>query len=128
MDNNDGRFKLIEINTRFWGSLPAAIGSGVDFPKYLVQIQKDDSISFSSDYRINQKYRWWLADLVHLFHVLKGPPQGWKGRYPKRFQTLSEFMKISQYSSYNNELEDILPGTLEILIEIPKKIYKRLGQ
>jgi hypothetical protein len=37
-------------------------------------------------------------------------------------------MKISQYSSYNNELEDILPGTLEILIEIPKKIYKRLGQ
>jgi predicted ATP-grasp superfamily ATP-dependent carboligase len=31
-DARDGRFKLIEVNPRFWGSLPLALHAGVDFP------------------------------------------------------------------------------------------------
>ena len=34
-DEKDGEFKLIEINGRFWGSLPLAIHAGVDFPYQL---------------------------------------------------------------------------------------------
>lgn len=32
MKRPDGEFQLIEINGRYWGSLPLAINSGVDFP------------------------------------------------------------------------------------------------
>lgn len=31
-DARDGRFKLLEVNPRFWGSLPLAVAAGVDFP------------------------------------------------------------------------------------------------
>ncbi|WP_415379372.1 ATP-grasp domain-containing protein [Halosimplex sp. TS25] len=31
-DRRDGRFKLLEVNPRFWGSLPLAVAAGVDFP------------------------------------------------------------------------------------------------
>ena len=29
---------LIEINGRFWGSLPLAVAAGADFPYYLYQL------------------------------------------------------------------------------------------
>jgi predicted ATP-grasp superfamily ATP-dependent carboligase len=45
LDNKDNKFKLLEINPRFWGSLPLAIVSGVDFPNLIV-----DSI-------LNKKYK-----------------------------------------------------------------------
>ena len=31
-DQNDGEFKVIEVNTRFWGSLDASLFAGVNFP------------------------------------------------------------------------------------------------
>ena len=31
-DASDGRFNLLEVNPRFWGSLPLAVAAGVDFP------------------------------------------------------------------------------------------------
>ncbi len=31
-DVNDGKFKVIEVNTRFWGSLDASLVAGVNFP------------------------------------------------------------------------------------------------
>ncbi len=35
IDPRDGQAKLLEINPRFWGSLPLAIAAGVDFPYLL---------------------------------------------------------------------------------------------
>jgi predicted ATP-grasp superfamily ATP-dependent carboligase len=34
----DGSFALIEVNARFWGSLPLAVASGVDFPIFLYDL------------------------------------------------------------------------------------------
>jgi len=31
-DERDGTFRLLEVNPRFWGSLPLAVSAGVDFP------------------------------------------------------------------------------------------------
>jgi predicted ATP-grasp superfamily ATP-dependent carboligase len=36
LDRRDKKFKLIEINPKFWGSLDLAIVCGIDFPYYLV--------------------------------------------------------------------------------------------
>jgi len=32
-DKRDGKYKLMEINGRWWGSLPLAVAAGVDFPR-----------------------------------------------------------------------------------------------
>ena len=37
-DPRDGRYKLIEVNHRFWGSLQLAVVSGVDFPALLCRL------------------------------------------------------------------------------------------
>src|SRR5262249_5802803 len=41
-DERSGDFWLMEINGRFWGSLPLAIAAGVDFPYYLYQIAEGE--------------------------------------------------------------------------------------
>lgn len=62
----DGCAYLMEVNTRFWGSLQLAIDSGVDFPHLLY------CISTGSDYttptvKTGQKLRWLLGDLDNLY-------------------------------------------------------------
>ncbi|MBD1262793.1 ATP-grasp domain-containing protein [Maribacter polysiphoniae] len=41
-DQNDGKFKVIEVNTRYWGSLDASLAAGINFPYlyYLISTNK----------------------------------------------------------------------------------------
>ena len=41
----DGTYYLMEVNTRFWGSLQLAIDAGVDFPKLLLQAQLQQPVA-----------------------------------------------------------------------------------
>lgn len=41
IDPDSGDWIFIEINGRFWGSLPLAVASGVDFPRYLFELLVD---------------------------------------------------------------------------------------
>lgn len=62
--------RLIEVNGRFWGSLPLAINSGVDFPYLLYKslVNKED---FSrSEYRIGLQQRWFAGDFLWLYSSL----------------------------------------------------------
>ena len=54
---------LIETNGRFWGSLPLALASGVDFPRYLFEMLKLGRSEFNSSYRTNLYCRNWFMDL-----------------------------------------------------------------
>ena len=47
-----GDWILIEINGRFWGSLPLAYAAGMDFPLYLFQMLVEGRTNFSSKYRM----------------------------------------------------------------------------
>ena len=38
VNHENGRWIFVEINSRFWGSLPLAVSSGVDFPWYLYDL------------------------------------------------------------------------------------------
>jgi protein-tyrosine-phosphatase/predicted ATP-grasp superfamily ATP-dependent carboligase len=42
VDPKTGRHWLMEINMRFWGSLPLALAAGVDFPRALVEMMLHD--------------------------------------------------------------------------------------
>jgi protein-tyrosine-phosphatase len=66
----DGRFYLMEINPRLWGSLALAIDAGVDFPLGLLGIAKEEPVSAQPRYRRNYYARnisedifWQLSNL-----------------------------------------------------------------
>ncbi|WP_433623296.1 ATP-grasp domain-containing protein [Halomicrococcus sp. NG-SE-24] len=44
-DPRDGRFKLLEVNPRFWGSLQLAVHAGVDFPHEYYRLAAGDGAS-----------------------------------------------------------------------------------
>jgi protein-tyrosine-phosphatase/predicted ATP-grasp superfamily ATP-dependent carboligase len=54
---------LIETNGRFWGSLPLAVVSGVDFPLYLYQMLTNGRTEFPTDYKIGVYSRNLWLDL-----------------------------------------------------------------
>lgn len=43
-DQVTGEFRLMEINGRFWGSLPLAVAAGADFPAMLLELLIDGSV------------------------------------------------------------------------------------
>ncbi len=68
---SDGTPYLMEVNTRFWGSLQLAIDAGVDFPKMLYQIAANKQIDIANRYKEGVRLRWLLGDLDSLYLVLK---------------------------------------------------------
>ncbi len=47
-----GKWIFLEINARFWGSLPLAVAAGIDFPWYLYQLLVNGTREFNRTYRI----------------------------------------------------------------------------
>lgn len=69
-DQRDGKFKLMEVNPRFWGSLNLAIQSGVDFPYLFYQIAKEGDCDISLDYRVPTKCKNLEWEMTHLSSLL----------------------------------------------------------
>jgi predicted ATP-grasp superfamily ATP-dependent carboligase len=67
----DGIPYLMEINTRFWGSLQLAVDAGVDFPYLLYQLTMGEKPSIVTDYKIGNKLRWLLGDFDNLYLNLR---------------------------------------------------------
>jgi predicted ATP-grasp superfamily ATP-dependent carboligase len=67
----DGTPYLMEVNTRFWGSLQLAIDAGVDFPTLLFRVANGETVTPVTDYRSGQRLRWLLGDLDSLYLVLR---------------------------------------------------------
>ena len=67
MNPEDKEFLLLEVNMRFWMSLPLAIASGVDFPYLLYNVTMNRNVERVFKYKIGIKYRWLFpADLLWL--------------------------------------------------------------
>ena len=64
-DIRDNKFKLIEINPKFWGSLDLAIASGVDIPYLACKMCTDGDIEPMFVYIKNLIFRWVSADLLY---------------------------------------------------------------
>jgi predicted ATP-grasp superfamily ATP-dependent carboligase len=57
-DPEDGRYKLLEVNPRFWMSLPLSIQAGVDVPTMLFDVAQGRTPEPVSEYKIGTEYRW----------------------------------------------------------------------
>ena len=58
-----GLWKFIEINSRFWGSLPLAVASGADFPAYLFDYLVHGRRKFPQGYRSKLRCRNFEKDV-----------------------------------------------------------------
>lgn len=67
----NGEPYLMEVNTRFWGSLQLAIDAGIDFPHLLYQLTAGESVAAPPPYRIGCRLRWLLGDLDSLYLCLR---------------------------------------------------------
>lgn len=116
-DRRTGRFVLMEINGRFWGSLQLAIDAGVNFPVLLTKAAVGEKTPRIGDYRIGVKSRWFWGDvdalLARLFkndRELQLPPG-----HPGRIKTLFEFLKLwkkdTRYEVFDKD--DIRPWIYE---------------
>lgn len=69
--DDSGKAWLMEVNTRFWGSLQLAIDAGFDFPWLLYQSCVLDQPISTPQWQAGNRLRWWLGDLDRLYLVLK---------------------------------------------------------
>jgi|HubBroStandDraft_6_1064221.scaffolds.fasta_scaffold00052_14 predicted ATP-grasp superfamily ATP-dependent carboligase len=86
------RAVFMEVNGRFWHSLPLACYAGVDFPVLLARLAEHGDVESNSGYSFNVRCRWFLGDVRHLVEVWKGPPAGYPGTYPGRLGTLFDVL------------------------------------
>ncbi|MGB9072540.1 MAG: ATP-grasp domain-containing protein [Terriglobales bacterium] len=84
---------FMEVNGRFWNSLPLACYAGVDFPALLAHMAEHGDVPPAQGYRTGVRCRWFLGDFRHLIQVWQGPPPGYPGPYPGRFETLAAVLK-----------------------------------
>lgn len=68
---SDGTPYLMEVNTRFWGSLQLAIDAGVDFPYLLYLMAMGHEPEKQDSYYLGKRLRWLLGDLDSLLISLK---------------------------------------------------------
>lgn len=107
----DGTAYLMEVNTRFWGSLQLAIDSGVDFPALLVSNELKLGLSTPSHYKLGQRLRWLLGDLDSLYIYLKSS-------YTKK-QKLIRLMQFFVPDFFHtkhelNRISDLKPALFEL--------------
>jgi predicted ATP-grasp superfamily ATP-dependent carboligase len=107
---------LMEVNTRFWGSLQLAIDSGVDFPALMVSNELNLGIPNPIGYRIGQRLRWLLGDLDSLYLYLRA-----NYSVGQKLRRIVEFIipSLSKTKHEINRLHDIKPALYEL------KVYMR---
>lgn len=79
---------FMEVNGRFWHSLPLACYAGADFPALLAEMAQHGDIGPQLGYRAGVRCRWLQGDFRHLLEVWQGPPKGYPGIFPGRWKTL----------------------------------------
>lgn len=109
-DNNDGVYKLMEINPKFWGSLELALSSGVEFDEMLIAKASDEDVPVSDEFS-DTTFQWVLNG--ELFHAIERP-----SAIPKIISTLF-------YSKKDWRLFDPMPNLYQ-LAYIFVHYYKKL--
>ena len=70
-DESTGEFKLMEINPRFWSSLPFTVQAGVDFPHYYSMLAADDQRTINAEYETGLAGHLFRGELLYLHSVAR---------------------------------------------------------
>jgi protein-tyrosine-phosphatase/predicted ATP-grasp superfamily ATP-dependent carboligase len=72
VNTESGDWVLMEINGRFWGSLPLAVAAGADFPFYLYEFLVDGKRDFPQSYRTGLFCRNLTLDAAWIVRNFRG--------------------------------------------------------
>lgn len=88
-----GAFRLIEINGRFWGSLPLAVAAGADFPFMLYELMTTGRVGPHPPAKVGILGRLLTRDLLWLEHVMRQTGAGGVTQIPTRADALRDSFK-----------------------------------
>jgi predicted ATP-grasp superfamily ATP-dependent carboligase len=111
---------LMEINTRFWGSLQLSIDAGVDFPWLLYQVASGEKIAPVESYKTGNRLRWILGDLDSLYLIIRNKENTWREKLqaifnflsPHPFKTRHEVNRLSDLGPFWWELKQYLKSLI----------------
>ncbi len=86
-DPATGQAALMEVNGRFWGSLPLACHAGASFPWYCYQALGLQQPLTASPYRIGLRCRFMTAETRRLLHLLAR-----RATYSRRARELANYL------------------------------------
>ena len=116
LDSESGAFCLMEINGRFWGSLPLANAAGADFPAMLAELELIGEVGEYPDYKRDVYCRLLARDLWWYESVLRGEGDPRLVKMPSTgevFRELSLFLSPRHYFDVQM-FSDPLPGIVDI--------------
>ena len=89
-----GQFRLMEINGRFWGSLPLAVAAGADFPVMLYELMTTGNVTERASARPGVVCRQLARDIDWLEHVLRRAAPPGLVRFPSASQVLRDWALV----------------------------------
>jgi predicted ATP-grasp superfamily ATP-dependent carboligase len=104
IDSRDGEAKLMEVNSRFWGTVDLAIQAGVDFPLLACKMAVDGDVEPVFDYQVGMKYKWTLP--YGLLYALESN---------RKWHYLWEFLRVNRHTRTDIWLSDPMPLLIEVL-------------
>ncbi len=110
------RFILIEINGRFWGSLPLATAAGADFPRLLWHLHQGQPLPPLAPYRRGLQCRKLSSDLSWLEAVLRPDGDSRLVQIPSRGRAVKDMLAMFKPSQHFDaqSLSDPLPGLVDL--------------
>jgi protein-tyrosine-phosphatase len=123
-----GEYWLMEINGRFWGSLPLACAAGADFPAKLFDLLVLNRLPADSNYREHVYCRKLSADLYWYEQVLRRSGDPRLVSYPSRRQLLFDILFLLHPTRHFFDVQqwrDPLPGVMD-LVALFKHYLKRI--
>lgn len=115
-DAATGRVALMEVNGRFWGSLPLAVHAGADFPLALYRSFTDDE-TLDAVVRTGVRCRDLVGDTRWLLRVLR---TGSHGRLRALGEWIAAFRPGTRY--YGFTMDDPKPAIAGFLLRVRKAI------
>jgi predicted ATP-grasp superfamily ATP-dependent carboligase len=123
---DDGEFKLMEVNPRFWSSLPFSVTAGVDFPYHYYQLANGVSVDEDDGYDVGTAGHLVRGEISYLFSVFfHESPLVERPRPLSAFQTVGSSLLQHPCFDYLN-LDDPKPFIQDMRRTIKKTVTERL--
>jgi protein-tyrosine-phosphatase len=109
-------WRFVEINPRFWGSLPLAVAAGANFPLFLYDLLVNQRRDFPQNYQKNVYCRNLVGDLKWCLQNLIYGPRNTTTPTPGRLSMAYEARHALLGREYSDTfaLDDMRPGWAEL--------------
>ncbi len=127
---DSGDWMFIELNARFWGSLPLSIAAGADFPYFLYEMLVTGKNKFPGDYRTGIYCRNMSDDFGWIVSNIRADKSDPTLAALPLWKVALEFFNILLLRERNDTIviDDVKPGIAEVTDLIKMVVYKIFGK